>query len=98
MKSDNTPGAGAGNEGSGLTRNARLGLGLFFLYLLFYAGFVALNAFAADMMGRPVAAFGGVNFAIVYGMALIIAAFVLACVYMALCKDPASSGGEEGGR
>jgi uncharacterized membrane protein (DUF485 family) len=95
VKSDNTP-AGAGNEDVGLPRNARLGLGLFFLYLLIYAGFVALNAFAAEAMGKPVAAFGGVNFAIVYGMGLIVAAFVLALIYMALCKDigDAASEGE----
>ncbi|MDB5173139.1 MAG: hypothetical protein JWO87_3560 [Phycisphaerales bacterium] len=98
MKSDNTPGAGAGNEGVGLPRNARLGLGLFLLYLLIYAGFVALNAFAADTMGKSVAAFGGVNLAILYGMGLIIAAFALACVYMALCTDAPEAGGEEGGR
>ena len=94
MKSDNTPAAGAGNEDVGLPRNARLGLGLFFLYLIIYAGFVLLNAFAAEAMSKPVAALGGVNLAIIYGMGLIIAAFVLALIYMALCNDSSDSASE----
>ncbi len=67
------------------TRNARVGLVLFIIYLLFYGGFVFLNAFAADVMEMtPIA---GVNLAILYGFALIVAAFVLALVYGFLCKE-----------
>jgi uncharacterized membrane protein (DUF485 family) len=69
----------------GLTRNGRHGLLLFLVYLILYAGFVALNAFAADRMARPVLFLGGVNLAVAYGMLLILAAFVLAMIYMALC-------------
>jgi uncharacterized membrane protein (DUF485 family) len=75
--------------------NARVGLVLFFIYLLFFAGFIALAAFGKEIMARHMAlidpdgtvwgCFGGVNVAIVYGFFLIIAAFVLALLYMLLC-------------
>jgi uncharacterized membrane protein (DUF485 family) len=68
-----------------IRHNARLGLALFFLYLAFYALFVYLVAFQLDLMKQTLA---GVNYAIVYGMALIIAAIVLAVVYVMLCKTP----------
>ena len=76
------------------TRNARIGLVLFVVYLLLYGGFVFLNAFAANVMEMtPVA---GVNLAILYGFGLIIAALVLALVYGFLCKDgPAEQEGEK---
>ena len=65
------------------SRNSRIGLILFFLYLLLYGGFVLLNAFFPETMeATPVA---GVNVAILYGFGLIIAAFVLALVYGFLC-------------
>ena len=61
------------------TRHSRLGLALFFLYLLLYAGFVLINTFAPAMMeAKPIA---GINLAIVYGFVLILAAFVLALIY-----------------
>ncbi len=67
------------------TRNARVGLVLFVVYLLLYIGFVLLNAFAADVMEMtPIA---GVNLAILYGFGLIVTALVLALVYGFLCKD-----------
>ena len=65
--------------------NARLGLTLFFLYLVIYATFVALSAFRNDLMATPV--LGGVNLAVVYGFGLIFTAFVLAVLYMVLCRD-----------
>ena len=46
--------------------NARLGLFLFLFYLLLYAGFVLINAFAADQMETVV--LQGLNLAIVYGL------------------------------
>lgn len=61
------------------TRHSRLGLALFFLYLLLYAGFVLINTFAPETMEtKPLA---GINFAVLYGFALIVAAFVLALIY-----------------
>jgi hypothetical protein len=76
--------------------NARTGLVLFAVYLAIYAGFVALSAFAPGVMARPAAA--GLNVAVFYGMVLIVAAFALALVYMALCRASSGPGGEGGGR
>jgi uncharacterized membrane protein (DUF485 family) len=65
-------------------RNMRIGLTLFTVYLLFYGGFVGLNAFSPETMeSTPVA---GVNLAVLYGCALIVAAFVLALLYGVLCR------------
>jgi uncharacterized membrane protein (DUF485 family) len=61
------------------SRASRIGLVLFSVYLLLYGGFVLLNTFApATMEMTP---FGGVNLAVLYGIGLIISAFVLALVY-----------------
>jgi uncharacterized membrane protein (DUF485 family) len=65
--------------------NARLGLVLFFLYLAIYGAFVYLSAFRPQLMAQP--ALAGVNLAVVYGFGLILGAFVLAILYMALCKS-----------
>lgn len=73
------------------TRNARIGLVLFGVYLLLYGGFVLLNAFSPDTMAvKPVA---GINLAILYGFGLIAAALVLALLYGWLCKEPQSTRG-----
>ena len=70
--------------------NSRFGLVLFLIYVLLYAGFMALNAFAPHLMSRM--PFGGVNLAIVYGLGLIVAAFVLALIYATSAR---SGGGGE---
>jgi uncharacterized membrane protein (DUF485 family) len=69
--------------------NARLGLWLFLVYVILYGGFMGLAAFAPQVMAKK--PFGGVNLAILYGLGLIVAAFVLALVYAVLCR-------REGGR
>ena len=70
-------------------RNAAIGIALFLVYLLFYGGFVLLNAFAPAVMEQtPVA---GVNLAIWYGFALIIFALALALIYGWLCDNPSRS-------
>ena len=76
--------------------NARAGLWFFGAYLLFYAGFVGLSAFAPEVMARS--PFGGLNLAVIYGFGLIVAAFVLALGYMAVCHGIAgrhAKGGHE---
>lgn len=66
-------------------RNARIGLRLFAVYLLFYAGFVLLNTFRPETMrSTPIE---HVNLATVYGFGLIFAAFVLAILYGFLCRS-----------
>jgi len=70
-----------------ISHNTRWGLVLFAVYLLFYAVFVALSAFAPQVMAREFLA--GVNLATCYGLALIIAALVLALVYMIVVRAEA---------
>jgi uncharacterized membrane protein (DUF485 family) len=67
------------------SRNARIGLLLFFIYFAVYAGYVLTNAFAPEMMERT--PFAGVNLAIWYGMGLIVFALIMALIYGFLC-DP----------
>ena len=65
-------------------RNARYGMRLFLIYLAIYAGFVGLNAFRPDVMEWTPA--WGLNLAVLYGLALIVIAMVLALVYSWLCR------------
>jgi uncharacterized membrane protein (DUF485 family) len=77
------------------TRNARLGLALFAVYLVLYGGFVGLAAFSpATLETTPLA---GVNLAIWYGFGLIVAAFILALVYGWACRSSAASQSEPAG-
>lgn len=72
-------------------RNGRLGLVLFVLYLLLYAGFVLLVAFGGDAMeATPVR---GVNVAVLYGFSLITAAIVLALLYGVAGRSGTPEGG-----
>lgn len=72
-----------------MTRNARVGLILFGVYLVLYGGFVLLNAFSPTTMEMtPIA---GVNLAILYGFGLIISAIVLALLYGFLCRNEATN-------
>lgn len=73
--------------------NSRLGIVLFLLYLVIYAIFMVLCAFAPHVMSEP--AVGGLNVATTYGFALIILAFVLALIYMVMCRTNTS--GNDGG-
>lgn len=62
------------------TTTSRLGLALFWIYVLLYGGFMGLVLVRPDLLSwRP---FGGVNLAIASGMGLIGAAFILAVLYM----------------
>jgi len=64
--------------------NARLGMVIFIVYVVLYGGFVGLTAYDYRIMARIV--FAGLNLAIVYGMGLIVAAVILAFVYMFMAK------------
>jgi uncharacterized membrane protein (DUF485 family) len=74
------------------SRNARLGLIFFFAYVLLYGAFVYLSAFHPQVMA--IDALAGVNLAVVYGLGLILAAIVLAVIYMFVCRD--DTRGEDG--
>ena len=69
-----------------IARNTRVGIWFFVVYLVMYTGFVLLNTFVPGVMERtPVA---GVNLAILYGFALIIAALAMALLYGWMCSKP----------
>jgi uncharacterized membrane protein (DUF485 family) len=66
-------------------KHQRYGMMLFVVYCALYAGFMALVAFSPPkLLGQPI--YAGVNLAVLYGMALIVAALVLALIYMVLCR------------
>ena len=76
-----------------IAHNSRTALILFSIYLLLYGGFVYINAFEPKLMAKVL--LFGVNVAILYGMGLILAALLLAGIYMFLCRSsPASPNGE----
>jgi uncharacterized membrane protein (DUF485 family) len=75
------------------SRQSRVALALFFVYLLAYGGFMGLSAFNYELMAKKV--WAGVNLAIVYGLGLIVGALVLAVVYMLLSQWIARRFGEE---
>ena len=60
----------------------RIGIWMFFLYAIIYAGFVLINAINPKLMGSDI---GGSNLAIIYGFGLIVFALMLAFVYNAIC-------------
>lgn len=70
--------ASSQDEALAHTPASRLGLTLFGIYVLLYAGFMLLTVFKPQLLG---ATFAGVNVAILYGMGLILAAIVLAVIY-----------------
>jgi uncharacterized membrane protein (DUF485 family) len=73
------------------TRNSRIGLALFAVYLVFYGTFVLIAAFSPQTMeATPLA---GVNLAVWYGFGLIAGALVLALIYGWTCRGDAKSPG-----
>ena len=78
------------------TSYARVGLRLFAVYLACYGAFVGVNAFAPGVMARRPG--GGLNLAVLAGLALIAGAVALALVYMAICRRIADRHRAEGGR
>jgi uncharacterized membrane protein (DUF485 family) len=79
-------------------RHTRIGHGLFLLYLALYSAFVLVNAFAPQLM--ELTPFGGVNLAVVSGIALIAVAFLLAVIYDWICRkaDAGAAPAREPGR
>ncbi len=77
------PATPAGKDPAGPYK-MRLGLWMFLFYTLFYAGFVAINLLYPLAMGTIV--FLGLNLVTVYGIALIIVAFIQALIYDAMCR------------
>jgi len=65
-------------------RKSALGIRLFFIYLLCYAGFVIIGVFRYELLAVPV--FGGLNLALAYGIGLILFAVLLGIVYNYYCS------------
>ncbi|QDT38590.1 DUF485 domain-containing protein [Stratiformator vulcanicus] len=70
-------------------RNQRIGFALFAAYLLLYGGFVFLAAFAPRVMEQT--PLWGLNVAIIYGFALIVAALIAALIYGFACRPEDAS-------
>jgi len=63
---------------------SRLGVGMFIVYCLIYAGFVFTNVLT-EGQAMQIIVVAGLNLAVVYGMGLIILALILALIYNHLC-------------
>lgn len=61
----------------------KLGLIMFFIYFLVYAGFIYINVTNPKLMGKDI---GSLNLAIVYGFGLIIFAVIIALLYNFICS------------
>jgi len=63
-------------------KKARLGVVMFIIYTIVYAGFIYINVWDSQLMRVAV---GDLNVAIVYGFALIVLALILAIIYNHIC-------------
>ena len=61
----------------------RLGVWMFLIYAIVYAGFVTINVVDPTLMDLIIVF--GLNLAVVYGISLIIFALILAVIYNLLC-------------
>jgi len=64
-------------------RKSKLGMKLFIIYLLIYAGFVVIGLTDPEIMGKHL--FEGQNLAIIYGFGLIVLAIVMGFIYNYAC-------------
>jgi len=62
---------------------SKLGVLMFLIYAVIYAGFVAINIISPLIMEKTI--FLGLNLAVIYGFALIIIALILALIYNHAC-------------
>ena len=61
----------------------KIGLWMFLLYTLVYAGFIFITVTFPELMEKDI---GHLNLAIVYGLGLIVFALILALIYNYLCS------------
>ncbi|MBD3220636.1 DUF485 domain-containing protein [bacterium] len=75
----------------------RLGVVMFIIYCVVYAGFVFTNVLT-EGRAMQVIVVAGLNLAVVYGVGLIVFALVLALIYNALCtrKEAELAGTDDG--
>jgi uncharacterized membrane protein (DUF485 family) len=81
------PAAQAGTDHAAEYKKS-LGVKIFIVYALIYAGFVAINVIDPMMMETEIVF--GLNLAIVYGFGLIIIALILALIYNVMCGNKES--------
>lgn len=65
-------------------KKAKLGVKLFFVYTIIYAGFVFIGLTKPELMGLEM--FSGQNLAIVYGFGLIVLAIIMGFIYNYFCS------------
>ena len=65
-------------------KKAKLGIKFFFIYLFFYAGFVAIGVLNYELLAIEV--MWGINLALFYGIGLIVFAVILGILYNFLCS------------
>ncbi|MDD3876722.1 MAG: DUF485 domain-containing protein [Bacteroidales bacterium] len=76
------PAANLGDDNAA-ERKSKLGIKLFLIYALIYAGFVYIGVSYPDLMG--IRLFFGLNLAIVYGFGLIVLAIIMGFLYHLAC-------------
>ena len=64
---------------------SKLGLKLFFVYGIIYAGFIIINTVKPQLMEIQVML--GLNLAVVYGMGLIVIAILMGVIYNHFCTQ-----------
>lgn len=65
-------------------KKAKLGVKMFFIYTIVYAGFVLIGLTNPDLLGMEL--IGNQNIAIIYGFGLIILAIVMGFIYNYFCS------------
>ena len=78
------PAAQSGKD-YGTAYKTRLGVIMFVIYAIIYAGFIAINLIDADLTEKII--FQGLNIAVVYGYSLIILALIMAGIYNHMCTS-----------
>ena len=74
--------SGAKKQMNAAKYKSKLGLLMFLIYTLVYAGFILITVIRPDLMGLDI---GYLNLAIVYGFGLIVFALILAIIYNIIC-------------
>jgi uncharacterized membrane protein (DUF485 family) len=70
-------------EDQAVPYKTRLGVQMFILYALIYAGFVFINITKPTLMEMNI--IFGLNLAVIYGFGLIILSLIMALIYNSLC-------------
>ncbi|HEY8909462.1 MAG TPA: DUF485 domain-containing protein [Desulfosporosinus sp.] len=76
-------------------KKSRLGVLMFIIYTVVYAGFILINVMDNKVMRMTI---GDLNVAIVYGFGLIILALVLAIIYNQICTNAEKVSEDKGNR